>query len=377
MRLSEEQRAIQETARQFAAKEITPHVRQWERAGGAPRALYKAMGQAGLMGICVDPELGGAGADFVSYAVAVEEIAAADCGIANMMGANNSPVAAAIAANGSAAQKAQWLPAICAGDALGAILLSEPQAGSDAANILTRATRHGNGWRINGTKQFITGGSTADVAMIVAVTDPEAGKRGISCFLVPTNRAGYRVARKEDKLGHRTNDTCQIALEDLEASDEEILGSPGRGLGIALENLSNGRIGVAAQAVGTARAALDAAMAYAEERITFGKPIVEHQAISFQLAQMATQVEVARQMYLHAAALEVAGEPTAKEAAMAKLFASQMSEQVCSDAIQIHGGYGFLTDYPVEKYYRDARVLQIYEGTNEVQKIVIARSLRR
>ena len=329
------------------------------------------------MGVCISPEYGGAGADFVSYVLAMEEVARVDCGIANMMAVNNSPVAVAIASYGTLEQKHYWLPAICAGDALGAILLTEPQAGSDAANIDTRALRVGAGWCLEGIKQFITGGASAEVAIIVAVTDPDKGKGGISCFLAPTDRPGYRVARKEDKLGHRTNDTCRIVLEGLQVSQDEMLGPEGMGLRIVLENLSKGRIGVAAQAVGTAQAALDAAVDYAKMRKTFGKPIIEHQAIAFQLADMATQIEVARQMYLYAAEIEMAGEPSITEASMAKLFASQISERVCSEAIQIHGGYGFMTDYPVEKYYRDTRVLQIYEGTSEVQKIVIARSLNQ
>ena len=377
MLLTEEQRAIRDTARAFATAEIAPHAAAWERDGGAPRELYRRMGEVGLMGVCVPPEHGGAGADFVSYVLAMEEIAAADCGVANMMAANNSPVAAAIAKHGTPAQKDAWLARLAGGDFIGAVLLTEPHTGSDAAAIRTRARRRagGAGWTIDGSKSFITGGSTVEVAMIVAVTDPSAGKRGITCFVCPTDRAGYRVVRRESKLGHRTNDTCQIALERLEAGDDEVLGTPGSGLGIALGHLSAGRIGVAAQAVGTARAALEAARDYAREREAFGKPIVEHQGVAFRLAEMATEVEVARQMYLHAAALEAAGENSIREASMAKLFASEMAERVCSGAIQIHGGYGYLSDFPVEKYYRDARVLQIYEGTSEVQKIVIARML--
>ncbi len=377
MLLTEEQRAVRDTARAFAQREIAPHAAAWERDGGAPRDLYRRMGEVGLMGVCIPPEHGGAGADFVSYVLAMEEVAAADCGVANMMAANNSPVAAAIARHGTPAQKDACLAKLARGEFIGAILLTEPHAGSDAAAIRTRARRRasGGGWTIEGSKSFITAGSTADLAMIVAVTDPAAGKRGITCFLCPTDRPGYRVVRKESKLGHRTNDTCQIALDGLEAADEDVLGAPGAGLGIALGHLSAGRIGVAAQAVGTARAALEAARDYAREREAFGKPIVEHQAIAFRLAEMATEVEVARQMYLHAAALEAAGENSIREASMAKLFASEMAERVCSGAIQIHGGYGYLGDFPVEKLYRDARVLQIYEGTSEVQKIVIGRML--
>ena len=327
------------------------------------------------MGVCVPAEYGGSGADFVSYVLAMEEISAADCGIANMMAANNSPVAAAIVKHGSDAQKDAYLPKLCSGAYVGAILLTEPQAGSDAANLLTRAQFDGEGYVISGTKQFITGGATADVGIIVAVTDPGAGKRGITCFLTPTDKIGYEVTRKENKLGHRTNDTCQIQLNEMRVPASAVLGEIGRGLGIALGHLSAGRIGVAAQAVGTARGSYEHALQFARERETFGKPIVEHQAVAFMLAEMATEIEVARQMTLHAARLEAAGEPSIREASMAKLFASEMSERVCSKAIQIHGGYGYVNDYPVEKYYRDARVLQIYEGTSEVQKIVIARQI--
>ena len=377
MLLSEEQRAVRDAARAFAQAEIAPHAAAWERDGGAPRDLYRRMGEVGLMGVCVPPEYGGAGADFVSYVLAMEEVAAADCGVANMMAANNSPVAAAITKHGTAAQKEACLPKLARGEFIGAIALTEPHTGSDAAAIRTRARRRagGGGWTIEGSKAFITAGATADVAMIVAVTDPAAGKRGITCFLCPTDRPGYRVLRKESKLGHRTNDTCQIALDGLEAGDEDVLGAPGAGLGIALGHLSAGRIAVAAQAVGVARAALEAARDYAREREAFGKPIVEHQAVAFRLAEMATEVEAARRMCLHAAALEAAGENSIREASMAKLFASEMAERVCSGAIQVHGGYGYLSDFPVEKLYRDARVLQIYEGTSEVQKIVIGRML--
>ena len=378
MLLNEEQRAVRESARAFAEAEIAPHAAAWERNGGAPRDLYRRMGEVGLMGVCVPPEYGGAGADFVSYVLAMEEVAAADCGVSNVMAANNSPVAAAIVKHGTEAQKRAYLPKLACGEYIGAIALTEPHTGSDAAAIRTRARRRaggGGGWTIDGSKSFITAGATADVAMIVAVTDPAAGKRGITCFLCPTERDGYRVVRKESKLGHRTNDTCQIAFDGLEAEDEDVLGAPGAGLGIALGHLSAGRIGVAAQAVGTARAALAAACGYARERAAFGKPIIEHQGVAFRLAEMATEVEAARQMYLHAAAREAAGESSIREASMAKLFASEMAERVCSGAIQVHGGYGYLSDYPVEKYYRDARVLQIYEGTSEVQKIVIGRML--
>jgi len=277
--------------------------------------------------------------------------------------------------HGTPQQKARYLRPVASGHEIACLLFTEPQAGSDAANQQTRAVRRGDRWVINGTKIFITSGRSASVAVLLAVTDPAAGKRGISAFLTRTDRPGYRVVRVEDKLGHRTNDTCQIALEDLEVPAEDMLGAPGQGLKIALAYLDSGRIGVAAQSVGVARAALDAALAHARERETFGKKLIEHQAIAFMLAEMATDVEVARQMCLHAAELKESGGRCIKEASMSKLFAAQMCERVCSAAIQVHGGYGFVADYPVEKYYRDARVFQIYDGTNEVQKILISREL--
>ncbi len=375
MLLTPEQEAIRATARAFAENEIAPHVREWEAAGGAPRALYEKMAAVGLMGVMIDQRYGGAGADFVSYALALEEISAADGGISNMMAANNSPVALAIETHGSPVHKAQYLSKLTSGEWMGCIHLTEPHTGSDASAITTRAELDGEEYVLNGQKAFITAGSTADVAMIVAVTDQEAGKRGITTFITPTDNPGYRVISKERKLGHRTNDTCQVAFDDMRVPVSDVLGQVGRGLGIALGGLSLGRIGVAAQSVGGARAALAAAHAYSRERETFGRPIAEHQGIAFKLAEMATQVDVARQMYLHAATLKDAGHDCAREASMAKLFASEMAERVCSDAIQIHGGYGFLDDYGVEKIYRDVRVYQIYEGTSEVQKILIHRML--
>jgi alkylation response protein AidB-like acyl-CoA dehydrogenase len=375
MLLTEEQRQIRDTARAFAEREIAPFAAEWDRADGAPRAVLKKMGEAGLMGVTIDPAWGGAGADFTAYVLAIEEISAADGGLSNMMAANNSPVAAALQAYGTDWQKAHYLTRLTSGEWIGCIHLTEPHTGSDAAAIRTRARRDGDDYVLDGHKAFITAGSTADLAMIVAVTEPAAGKRGITTFITPTANPGYRVLRKERKLGHRTNDTCQIVLDAMRVPARDVLGEPGRGLGIALANLSTGRIGVAAQATGGARAALKAARAYANERQTFGKRIVEHQAVAFMLADMATQVEAARQLYLHAAQLKDHGLPCAREASMAKLFASEMAERVASKAIQIHGGYGFLNDYPVEKIYRDVRVYQIYEGTSEVQKIVISRML--
>ena len=373
--MSETQRQIRDTARAFAEKEIAPHAAAWDRAGAAPRAVYEKMAAVGLMGVMVNPEYGGSGADFVSYALAIEELSAADGGVCNVMAATNSPVAAALDALGSARQKRDYLTKLTSGQWIGSIHLTEPHTGSDAAAITTRANQVDGGWRLNGHKAFITAGALSDLAMIVAVTDPDAGKRGISIFVTPTDNPGYKVIAEEQKLGHRSNDTSQIVFEDMFVPAHDLLGEEGRGLGIALSNLSAGRIGVAAQAVGGARAALKAARAYARERETFGKPIIGHQAIAFKLADMATQVEAARQLTLYAASLKDAGVDCAREASMAKLFASEMAERVASEAIQIHGGAGFLADFPVEKIYRDVRVYQIYEGTSEVQKIMISRLL--
>ena len=374
MQLSEEQRLIQDTARRFAQTEILPNIKQWDKTG-APDELMLKMGQAGLMGICIGPEWGGAGADFVSYVVAMEEISAADGGIANLMAANNSPVMAALRDHGSEAQKQRFFPPMTRGEMIGTFLLTEPHTGSDAAAILTRATHQGDQFVLNGQKQFITAGRRAGVTMIIAVTNPGAGKRGISTFLTPTDNPGYKVLREEAKLGHRTNDTCAIALEDMAVPASDMLGEEGRGLGIALANLSVGRIGVAAQAVGGARAAYEAALAYALEREAFGKPIFEHQAVAFRLADMATQIEAGRRMYLHAAQVLDSGAESLKEASMAKLFASDMAEKVASAALQIFGGNGYLEDYPAAKILRDVRVYRIYEGTNDIQKLVIARAL--
>ena len=375
--LSEQQRAIRDMARDFAAREIVPFARDWDRREYVPLETLKKMGALGLMGVCVPTEWGGAGADFVSYVSAMEEIAYGDAGIANMMAATNSPYNAGVLAHGTDGQKEKFLRPAASGVSLAAFLLSEPQVGSDAANLKTRAVRQGDHYVIDGMKNFITSGQSAGLAMIFAVTDPLAGKGGISCFLARTDTTGYRVARLEKKLGHRTCDTCQIVLDGLRVPAEDMLGPPGAGLRIALSSLDSGRIGVAAQSVGVARAALDAALAYARVRVTFGKPLIGHQAIAFQLADMATRIEAARQLYLHAARLRDLGQASPKQASMAKLFASEMVEEVTSAAIQIHGGYGFLNDYPVEKYWRDMRMFQIYDGTSEIQKMLIARELAK
>jgi butyryl-CoA dehydrogenase len=375
MLLNEEQTLIRDTARAFAQQKVAPHVRAWEAAGEIPRALLTEMGRLGFLGMCVPAEWGGSGADMVSYVAALEEIAAADGGLSTVMSVNNSPDCAALLTYGSPEQKERWLKPLARGEMLGAFCLTEPQAGSDASNLRTRAERRGNGWVLNGVKQFITSGRTADVALVFAVTDPAATKRGISCFIVPTRTAGYRVASIEKKLGQKSSDTCQIAFEDCQVGADALLGTEGEGYRIALANLEAGRIGIAAQAVGMARAAFDAARAYANDREAFGTKIVNHQAIQFRLADMATKVAVARQMVLHAATLRDAGLPCLTEAAMAKLYASEMAEEVCSAAIQIHGGYGYVSDYLVEKIWRDVRVCQIYEGTSDVQRILIGRGL--
>lgn len=375
MILSEEQTLIRDTARAFAREKVAPHVRAWEAAGEIPRNVLAEMGQLGFLGMTVPEEWGGAGADMVSYVLTLEEIAAADGGLSTVMSVNNSPDCAALLAYGSPEQKETWLKPLARGEVLGAFCLTEPHAGSDASNLKTRAERRGNGWVLNGVKQFITSGRTADMALVFAVTDPASPKRGISCFIVPTKTPGYRVASIEKKLGQRSSDTCQIAFEQCVVDAGSMLGAEGEGYRVALANLSVGRIGIAAQAVGMARAAFEAARSYAGERRAFGTEIINHQAVQFRLADMATKITVARQMVLHAATLRDAGRECLTEAAMAKLYASEMAEEVCSAAIQIHGGYGYVSDYLVEKIWRDVRVCQIYEGTSDVQRILIGRGL--
>jgi alkylation response protein AidB-like acyl-CoA dehydrogenase len=377
MVLDDQQAAIRDMARNFAREQIVPYAADWDRREHVSIETLEKMGRLGLMGVCVPSELGGAGADFVSYVSAMEEIAYGDAGIANMMAATNFPYNAAVFAHGTDPQKEEFLRPTASGNSVAAFLLSEPQVGSDAANLETRAVKKSDRYVINGTKNFITAGRTAKFAMVFAVTDPSAGKRGISCFLIRTDMPGYNVARLENKLGHRTCDTCQIILDNLEVPASNMLGAAGQGLKVALSSLDNGRVGVAAQSVGVARAAFDAALAYSRVRVAFKKPLIEHQAIAFKLADMATKIETARQIYLHAAQLKDLGRECIKEASMAKLFASEMAEDVTSEAIQIHGGYGFLNDYPVEKYYRDVRVFQIYDGPSEIQKMLISRELAK
>jgi butyryl-CoA dehydrogenase len=375
MWLSEEQSLIRETMRAFAQERLAPNAARWDRDHCFPRAELSALGGLGALGIVVAERWGGAGLDYVSLAVALEEIAAGDGAVSTIVSVQNSVVCGPIHAFGTDAQKERFLVPLARGEQLGCFCLSEPQAGSDAGAIATRAQRDGDCFVLNGVKQFITTGKNADVAVVFAVTDKAAGKKGISAFLVPTSTPGYVVARVEEKLGQRASDTAQILFESCRVPAANLLGSEGQGYRIALANLEMGRIGIAAQAVGMARAAFDAALAYARERTSFGKALFAHQAINFKLADMATRIEAARQLTWHAAALRDAGQPCLKEASMAKLFASEMAERVCSDAIQIHGGYGYVTDFPVERIYRDVRVCQIYEGTSEIQRLVIGRAL--
>jgi hypothetical protein len=366
---------LQETAREFAQKELAPHAAEWDREACFPQEAVAELGRLGFMGMLVPPEHGGAGADHVGYALAMEEIAAGDGATSTILSVN-SLCCGAVRQFGTEEQKRRFLTPMAQGD-IAAFCLTEPQAGSDAAAIRTRARRRGNRWVLNGTKQFITSGSTAKVAIVFAVTDPAAGRRGISAFIVPTATPGYRVARLEKKLGQRASDTAQLVFEDMELTPDLMLGQEGEGYRIALANLEGGRIGIAAQAVGMARAAYEAAVAYAKQRETFGQKIIAHQAVAFRLADMATQIAAARGLVLDAAERRDNGEPALQAAAMAKLFASEMAERVASDAIQIHGGYGYVEGFSVERIWRDVRVCQIYEGASDIQRMLIAREIVR
>ena len=365
---------IREAVRRYAREQLAPHAARWDRDKEFPRAALQGLAAMGLYGIAIPEAWGGAGLDYTAMAVACEEIAAGDCATATIVAVNNL-VAGILAGYGSDAQKTRFLKPLAHGEMLGAFCLTEPHVGSDAGAITTRAEKQGAHYVLNGVKQFITSGKNADVAVVFAVTAKEAGKRGISAFLVPTGTPGYVVARLEEKTGQRASDTAQVVLENCKVPAENLLAQEGVGYRIALANLESGRINVAAQATGVARAALAAALSYSRERRSMGKALIEHQAVNFRLADMATGVEAARQLYLHAAALRDAGKPCIKEASMAKLFASEMAERVCSDAIQIHGGYGYVADFPVERLWRDVRVTQIYEGASDIQRLVIGRAL--
>ena len=364
---------IRQAVRRYAAAELAPHAARWDRDKAFPHEALKGLAALGLYGVAVPEEWGGAGLGYSALAVACEEIAAGDCATATIVAVNNL-VAGIVAGYGNSQQKERFLKPLARGDLLGAFALTEPQVGSDASAITTRAESRGDHYVLNGVKQFITSGKNADVAVVFAVTAKDAGKRGISAFIVPTKTPGYIVSRIEEKTGQRASDTAQIVLENCKT--EHLLGEEGGGYRIALANLESGRINVAAQATGVARSALQAALSYAKERRSMGKPLIEHQAVNFRLADMATGVEAARQLYLHAARLRDAGEPCIKEASMAKLFASEMAERVCSDAIQVHGGYGYVADFPVERLWRDVRVTQIYEGASDIQRLVIGRTLQ-
>ena len=375
MILTEEQQQIVDMTRAFAESELKPHAAEWEAAGYVPDEIVKKLGELGLMGMLVPEEWGGAGVDYGTYALAVEELAAGDASVSTLMSVHTSVVCLPILNFGTEAHKQRFLRPLATGGMVGAFCLTEPGAGSDAAAIKTRAVRDGDSYVLNGSKQFISNGKRCHVALVIAVTDPAAGKRGISAFLVPQGTKGFEVARLESKLGQRASDTAQLVFQDCRIPADLRLGAEGEGLKIALANLEGGRIGIAAQSVGMAQAAFEAARDYARERIAFSKPIIEHQAVAFRLADMATQIAVARQMVHYAAALRDSGKPALVEASMAKLFASEMAEKVCSSALQTLGGYGYLNDFPLERIYRDVRVCQIYEGTSDIQRMVISRNL--
>ncbi|MFT7776872.1 acyl-CoA dehydrogenase family protein [Roseateles sp.] len=375
MLLPEDHLAVQDAIRAYVQAEIAPHAAAWDRNHHFPAEQLKGLAALGCYGVAVPAEWDGAGLDYLALSVILEEIAAGDGGTSTVVSVNNCPVCSILMSFANDEQKERFLKPLARGDMLGAFCLTEPHVGSEAGGLKTTATRDGEHYVLNGVKQFITSGKHGDVAIVMAVTDKAAGKKGISAFVVPTGTAGYQVARIEEKMGQHSSDTAQILFEDCRVPAANLLGEEGQGLKIALSGLEGGRIGIASQSVGMARSAFEAALRYSKDRVTFGQPIFSHQAVQFKLADMATQIEAARQLIWHAASLKDAGRPCLKEAAMAKLFASEMAERVCSEAIQIHGGYGYLSDFPVERIYRDVRVTQIYEGTSEVQKILIGRAL--
>ena len=375
MLLSAEQEMIRDAVRAFAQAELWPHAAQWDKEHTFPKSALRGLAELGAYGICVPQDFGGAGLDYMSLALVLEEIAAGDGGTSTIISVTNCPVNAILLRYGSPQQKKSWLEPLAQGNMLGAFCLTEPQVGSDASALATTALRQGDSYVLNGVKQFITSGKHGDVAIVIAVTDKSAGKRGMSAFLVPTNSPGYVVARLEDKLGQHSSDTAQIQLDQCRVPIDNLIGREGEGYGIALGALEGGRIGIAAQSIGMARSALEVALAYAKDRQSFGTAIFNHQAVGFRLADCATELEAARQLTWHAASLRDAGRACLKEAAMAKLFASEMAERVCSAALQTLGGYGYLQDFPLERIYRDVRVCQIYEGTSDVQKMLIQRSL--
>ena len=375
MILNQDQQLIREAVRSFAAQELWPHAARWDKEHYFPKEVHKGLAELGAYGICVPEEFGGANLDYLTLAVVVEEIAAGDGGTSTAISVTNCPVNAILMRYGNLAQKKQWLTPLAQGHMLGVFCLTEPHVGSDASSLKTTAVKDGDSYVIDGVKQFITSGKNGHAAIVIAVTDKGAGKKGMSAFIVPTNAPGYVVARLEDKLGQHSSDTAQINFDNCRIPIENLIGNEGEGYKIALGALEGGRIGIAAQSVGMARSAFEFALSYAKDRQSFGTAIFNHQAVGFRLADCATKIEAARQLLWHAASLRDAGLPCLKEAAMAKLFASEMAEEVCSAAIQTLGGYGYVSDFPVERIYRDVRVCQIYEGTSDVQKIIIQRAL--
>ena len=375
MLLSSDQEMIRDAVRDFAQRELWPHAAKWDKDHHFPHEAHQGLAALGAYGICVPEALGGAGLDYLTLALVLEEIAAGDGGTSTAISVTNCPVNAILMRYGNAVQQQRWLAPLARGEMLGAFCLTEPHVGSDASALRTTATREGDAYVLNGVKQFITSGKNGQVAIVIAVTDKGAGKKGMSAFIVPTDTPGWVVARLEDKLGQHSSDTAQILLEQCRIPAENLIGQEGEGYKIALSALEGGRIGIAAQSVGMARSALDVAIQYAKERQSFGRAIIDHQAVGFRLAEGATQLEAARQLIWHAASLRDANRPCLREAAMAKLFASEVAERICSLAIQTLGGYGVVNDFPLERIYRDVRVCQIYEGTSDVQKIIIQRAL--
>ncbi len=375
MLLTPDQEMVRDAVRDFAQAEIWPNAARWDKEHTFPKEVHRGLAALGAYGICVPEVLGGAGLDYMTLALVLEEIAAGDGGTSTVISVTNCPVNAILMRYATPEQQKKWLTPLAQGSMLGAFCLTEPHVGSDASGLRTTAVREGDSYVINGVKQFITSGKNGDLAIVIAVTDKAAGKRGISAFMVPTQTPGYTVARLEDKLGQHSSDTAQINFDDCRIPADHLIGKEGEGYAIALGALEGGRIGIAAQSVGMARSAFEFALAYAKDRQSFGQAIFNHQAVGFRLADCATQLEAARQLIWHAAALRDAGKPCLKEAAMAKLFASEMAEKVCSAALQTLGGYGYVSDFPVERIYRDVRVCQIYEGTSDVQKIIIQRAL--
>jgi alkylation response protein AidB-like acyl-CoA dehydrogenase len=373
--LSEEQSLIRDSVRDYVQQRVAPFAADWDRDKHFPAEQLREMAELGLFGMFIPQEWGGAGADYLSFALAIEEVAAGDGACSTILSVNNSVVCSVLLKSASEYLKETYLKPLASGDKLGCFCLTEPHAGSDAAALKTRAVKQGDGYLLNGSKAFITSGANADVAIVFAVTDPEAGKKGISAFVVPTDNPGYEVGGVEHKMGQHASDTASIFFRDCRVAEDHLIGAEGEGYKIALMNLEGGRIGIGAQSVGMARAAYECALAYARERVSFGKTLLEHQAVAFRLADMATQLEAARLMVHNAARLRDAGEPCLKQACMAKLFASEAAEKICSDAIQVLGGYGYLRDFPVERIARDVRVSQIYEGTSDIQRMVIARGL--